>query len=372
VRRENAALVGFTVAMAIAIALAPALEAGCPGAQGIDMQHSYVVTNPDWAGGGGTGTCPPYGIGCYDSDSGPPVSQTITGVFWSLGQTGQGTGNPVVGLGDDSGEFTGGFGPNDDWIKQVSRTDAYYTGTPFPGGLYHYPAWATLKLDPPFAPGPQILWSRPDVDGCGPDLPLTACTCVLLSDEWNGVGYFATLSARSTENGGTDMNPGETIRLAPIPAPRITSSVRNPTNGDVTLTVTHTALTGGTYPKDSCGNCLQGFKVYYQVLPRGSAAPTSRLGWTEAADGTGGTQPVTGLGGSATVRVECNPSSNQDMYLSVVLVGIGATPFSTTHVSSNSTLVHCGQTLANPDQPTNRRTEPGRNRGTGRDPSRDR
>jgi hypothetical protein len=349
----------------------PAADAGCPGSQLLDATFSYLVSNPNWGGVGGTETCGQFG--CYATDSDPPVSADMKGVYWHLGH-----GDPALGVGSDSGLFAGGFGPNEYWLKQRSSTTCLRalgtpeecSGVPFANGMYHYPAWISLDLgeetEPHNTTGPPVTWSSPDADGCGPaNPPETECTCMMLTDEWNGAGYFATLSARSDPLGNTNIDPfpppatGGVISLAEIPRPRITGSVRNATSGDVTFQVTHDALTGGTYPKDSCGTCLGGFKVFGQIVARGSAAPTDRSigGWIELSDGTGAAQPTTALGGTATVRAECNPTVPQDLYLAIAIVGEGATPFLTTHVSRNSTLVHCGSTLAEPDGPRNRPDE---------------
>ena len=175
------------------------------------------------------------------------------------------------------------------------------------------------------------------------------------------------MSAAADDQFNTNFDPVHSLRLVPIPRPRITTSTRNPSTGDVTLTVSHLPISGGTYPLDGCGTCLQGFQVYGQIVPRGSAAPTERdTGWTLLTDGNGNAQPITALDGTASVRADCDPALNQDLYLSVVLVGEGATPFTTAHVSENSTLVHCGATLANPDAPGNRPSDPRPDRGRDR------
>ncbi len=357
-RRYMDTIVLVAVTGSLALFGASAVDAGCPGSQLLDATFSYLVSNPNWGGAGGSGSCGRNG--CYETESGPPISTGMQAVYWALG-----TGNPATGVGNDSGLFVGGFAPGNFWIKQISASSSYPYNNPFPGGLYHYPAWVSLKLSPPYVTGPPVTWSSPDADGCGPlNPPETVCTCMMITDEWAGTGYFATLSARSDGLGNTNIDPGETIRLVEVPRPLIVSSVRNASSGDVTFQVFHTPLSGGTYQKDSCGTCLQGYKVFGQIVPRGSAAPTARsAGWTELSDATGATQPITPLGSNAPVRAECNPTLNQDLYLAIALVGEGATPFLTPHVSKNSTLVHCGQTLANPERPGNRPNEPRPGRG---------
>lgn len=350
-QKNSATIMITTAAVGLLAWLAPSsVDAACPGSQFVNATSSFLVSNPDWAGAGGTEACGTGG--CYDSVSGPPVSSSMRGVFWGLGQ-----GNPVVGAGADSGGFGGGFAATDFWIKQVS---AFFD----PGGLYHYAAFASQKTGTVNgSPGGPITWSAGDVDGCGV-LTEGDCTCVMLSDEWSGKGYFLTMSGAADAQFNTQLDPVHSLRLVPIPAPRITNSVRNVATADVTLQVTHLPLSGGTYPLDGCGTCLAGFKVYGQIVARGAAAPTERdTGWTELTDGAGSAQPVTPFNGTANVRADCDPALNQDLYLSIVLVGEGATPFTTAHVSENSTLVSCGATLANPDGPGNRPSDPRPDRG---------
>jgi hypothetical protein len=356
--RKIISTTSVVTALVIAATLAPGtVDAGCPGSQFIDATYSYLVSNPNWGGSaGGTGTCG-GGLGCYDSVSGPPVSSTMRGVFWALG-----TGNPVAGVGNDSGTFTGGFLPTDFWIKQVSAT--------FANGLYHYPAWISLKLNAPSGVGPPVTWSAPDVDGCGPlDLSTPVCTCMMLSDEFNGAGYFVTLSAQDDDLGNTFLDPHETIRLAEIPKAVITASSRNTTSGDVTLTISHNPIVGGTFPQAPCPDCLAGFRIYGQIVPRNAPAPTARSsGWLPLTDGSGNAQGTTAFGGSATVRADCDPAVAQDLYLALAIVGEGATPFITSHVSRNSTLIRCGANMAEPGG--NRPSDPRPDRG--RDGSRSR
>ena len=203
------------------------------------------MSNPDWAGGGGTETCGTGG--CYDSVSGPPVSSSMRGVFWGVG-----LGNPAIGVGADSGSFTGGFLPTDFWIKQVSASFD-------PGGLYHYPGFLSQKMGDNGGPGGPVTWSAGDVDGCGPNSSEGRCTCMMLTDEWNGTGYFATLSAASDVQGNTNIDPLQTIRLAAIPPPIVQSSTHDSVTGDVTLEVSVASLSGGLFPKNGGGTCLVGF-----------------------------------------------------------------------------------------------------------------
>ena len=94
-------VIGTALFMMIAVALPPA-EAACGSPILLNTYGENLISNPDWCGGND--------VGCYDSVSGPPVSSNIKGVFWALG-----SGDPAVGVGDDSGSFTGGLGSTDSW-----------------------------------------------------------------------------------------------------------------------------------------------------------------------------------------------------------------------------------------------------------------
>jgi hypothetical protein len=349
--RKIISTTAVVTALVIAATFAPGtVDAGCPGSQLLDATFQYLVSNPNWGGNsGGDGRCGQNG--CYDTVSGPPVSSTMRGVFWALG-----SGDPAIGVGNDSGIFSGGFTASDFWLKQISAT--------FAAGLYHYPAWISLKINENFVVGAPVTWSAPDADGCGPGgtPPAISCTCFMLSDEYQGAGYFMTMSAQSDVLGNTQFNPGTAFHLAEIPKPVITASSRDVATADVTLTVTQPAPVGGTYPADGCGNCLGGFRVYGQIVPRGAPAPTARsTGWTVLPNGAGGAQGTTAFGGSVAVRANCDPAIAQDLYLAIAIVGEGTTPFITSHVSRNSTMVQCGANLADPQG--NRPSDPRPDRG---------
>jgi hypothetical protein len=325
------------------------IAAGCPGSQILDATFNYLVSNPNWGGiAGGNGSCGTYG--CYESQSGPPVSPGMRGVFWALG-----SGNPIVGLGNDSGIFTGGFTANDFWLKQVSATF-------YPGGLYHFAAWVSLKLGPSYTVGPPVTWSAPDADGCGPsgNPPAQVCTCFLLTDQWNNEGYFATLSARSDVLGNTRFDPGQTIRLAPIPRPVIVATSAGPDGGGPQILVAvrpSIALTdtGGVYQQDSCGTCLAAYHVFGARVPRGTL-PQPGTQFVDLPRANGSAQGDTPLGSLADVRLDCDQLREEDMYLALELIGEGATPFRTGVLGRLSTRISCGANLAAPER--------GRDRGS--------
>ena len=345
-----AAVAGLVVA-----AVGAPANAGCPGSQFLDATSSYLVSNPDWGGAnsGGDGSCTVFNNGCYDFESGPPVSQNMKGVFWAVG-----SGNPATGLGNDCGIFCGGFGATDFWLKQNSAT--------FTQGLYHYPAWLSLKLGYNYVTGPPVTWSAPDADGCGPSgsPPQQVCTCFMVTDEWNGAGYFATLCAQSDVLGNTRYPAGEVIRLAPVPKPLVTQSVRDQLTGDVTATVGLANSDGnpntpaeGVYSFDGCPSGLQGFRVFGAVVPRGATPSPGQFVELPRADGS--PQGNNGFGSQVSVRADCNPGSEQDLYLATKVIGEGATPFAT-GTSGAHTRVPCGSNMATPG------------RGKGDDPRPDR
>jgi hypothetical protein len=333
-----AAVAGLVVA-----AVGMPANAGCPGSQLLDATFHYVVSNPNWGGqAGGDGRC--GSNGCYDSVSGPPVSPALRAVFWAVG-----SGNPAIGLGNDSGIFSGGFQATDFWMKQISAS--------FSGNLYHYPAWCSLKIGYNYVVGAPVTWSAPDADGCGPSgtPPAISCTCFMLSDVWNNQGYFATMCAKSDVLGNTNFDFGADFHLAPVPQPNITASARDAVSGDVTLSVGLKNTDGnpdtpaeGVYTKDGCGTGLAGFRVFGAVVPRNGTPTPGQFVLLPRADNT--QQGTTGFGGQVAVKADCNPTLAQDLYLSAQVVGEGATPFTAQFIGKSSTRVPCGANLADPGQ----------------------
>jgi hypothetical protein len=300
-------------------------NAGCPGNVILDATQSYLVSNPDWGGvAGGDGSCGTYG--CYASQSGPPVGSTIRGVFWRLGG-----GNPIVGQGHDSGAFTGGLGPNDFWIKQVSQSFD-------PGGLYHYAAWVSLKSGPNYGSGPPVTWSDPLVDGCGPIVP-GVCTCMLLSDQWNDVGYFAMLGAMANSNLNTFLDPGPTTRLAPIPMPQVTRQRPSADPQQIQLDIRVDSPLVGRYERDGCG-CTYGYRIFAARAPHGAPPPTDRsTGWNVLRAPSGEPQHVTSFNVTSTLLVDCSDPVLTDVYLAASLAG--ETSLESAHVSAQIGPLDC-------------------------------
>jgi len=351
--------IAAVVGIVVSAVGAPVVNAACPGSAFIDAAGTpaagqAVISNPNWCDQEGQG-------GCYDANGGPPVSQSMRGVFWGIGGADFG---PVVGAGNDSGTFTGGFLATDFWLHKVSRS--------FYGALYHYAAFISQpNTNPPpddTSPGGALTWSAAIVDGCGPSAP-GLCSCVALTDTWNGQGYFALLSGAADSQFNTSMNFGGNIHLAPMPKPLITQSVRDIATGDVTVAVGAAGIPDtpaeGVYAGGGCAPCLAGFRVWGAVVPRG-ATPTAgqfvELPQACATPPCTTPQVNTPFTGQVSVRADCNAASDQDLFLALQLVGegSGANPFKSTFLSGASGRVPCGSNLATPG------------RGKGDDPRPDR
>ena len=296
----------------------------------------YLVSNPEWRGAGGDQSCT-FGYGCYDTECGPPISPDLFGLFWALG-----SGDPIVGIGDDNGAWT-----VSGWSKQSSADQN--GGQPLPGGLYHYPAWLTRPATPPVAlpnsvAGYPIDWADELVDGCvanagaTPEIDGTECTCVLLNDQWRGEGCFGLLAAQVSEFDNFDLAVDSAIHLAPIPPPRIMGTERT-ADYDMVVDVLADPVTEGVSQVDGC-ECGLGYKVYAYLLRRGSLPPVDRVeGWHEPLSVTGDPQTITPLGEQTTITVDCDETTQQDFFLSIRLVTDDG--FATRLGSVNSFRIEC-------------------------------
>ena len=350
---------GAAVVLAVAVAVQPA-QASCPApGPAINALGAYLASNPGWCGG----------TACYDT---PATSPRLEGFFW--GQTGANGGRNA---GVDSGGFLVG-----QWTKHRPPVD--YTG-----GTYHF---APVLGDPVY--GGANAWDGPGIDGCIGDITPTVnfdeCTCLLLTDSWDGAGYFALLSARSDAQGNFSFftEPSQLVTFAPIPRPVVTGSTRNAATGQVSFTVDVPTPTAGLYADPQCG-CNFGFRVYAQVTGEGGMVPTDRgactqeslfratgqsvapnsptfisackaagFAWVPANAPDGVTpQQLTPFGATRTassVTVNCgSPTMGFDVYLAAALgttEGPGGINF--TNVSTNSFQVKCGNyQLAEPSRP---------------------
>jgi len=238
-----------------------------------------------------------------------PVTADFTGFFWRLGE-----GDPAVGAGVDNG---------DDLAYRANTAYGqsgwfYYTG--YPATSFYYAG--------------RVFGNWGGADGCITDLALPTCECIMFLDQDGADGYFAIIGGRTTAGGdlafpqpGNDGNGNAgPITLAPIPSPNIDGSVRDPATFDVTLQVSVDAPTDGTYIADGCLCGPEGWLMYQQILPRGSAPPSDRddTGWELMTLPGDVPQPQGGNPFGAQINVEslCG-ASNTDVYLATGDPGIG-------------------------------------------------
>ena len=354
---------GAAAALGSCAAMQPA-RASCP-APGplINSFSARLVSNPDWCFAGSPGGP----VGCYNV---APVSFGLDGFFW--GQTGA---NGARNAGVDSGGFL-----VDSWTQRFEPYLGY-------GYTYYYHVYLA---DPAY--GTPFSWDNLAIDGCISDItpttPLDECTCVALTDSWDGRGYFALLSAKADSIGNFSLfdydEVSTTVVFGPIPRPVVTNTARDPATGDVTFTVAVPTPLGGTgdYRSPLC-DCAIGYRIYEQVLPAGSPPPIDRractqqalpqniapndpgfidackavgFGWVPALDASGATQnltPFSAVTPAARVKVPCTDiEGTYDIYLAASIgtnEGPGQIQF--THVGPNSFIVQCGSTLAEPDRP---------------------
>lgn len=374
----NKIVIGAALALLVGAMVQPAWAA-CGGSRLMDNGGAYLVSNPNWGGAGAsTQTC--AGYGCYSGENGPAISASFSGSFWALD-----AGDPAFGLGIDNGDWD-----VSNWSKAVVAN--------FGGEDYYYASFLSLTgSEPSYVAGAPPTWSFA-ADGCITDAGTTPgvidggeCSCMLLTDEWDGVGYFAVLSNfTDVGSGNFDMTPSTvdwggvpSIQMAPLPRPNITGSTRV----DADLAIINFSVDIGTLPpaaiqqKGGC-DCGIGYQVYSYRTGRGGMAPTNRSSfcttpgqldcWDLAAGTDGGPQPVTPANGQkavSQVQVDCNEAAQEDLYLATMLVldPASAGGFSGGNVSQNSFLVECGANLAEPNRPDRGRDdEAPRGRGNNR------
>jgi hypothetical protein len=335
--------IGAAVVLLVAVSVQPT-NAACATPRTLDNVGAALVSNENWGGRGGSGDCA-FGYGCYASEGLPPISASFDGVFWAFDtSTGRSVSDPAPGVGLDNG--TWGI---DRWSKQVTEDF---------GEPYYYPAFLTLTGGSNGQPGLPANWSYP-VDGCPDDIDPNACTCILLTDQWSGVGYFFLDSSVANQIGNFPFGgfPGDatgvpTMQLAPTPVPEVTMSERDPASGDVTMMVNVGSLAAADYRDAGC-DCEVGYIVYQQIVGRGGMAPIDRTitpsTWIPAPSATGGVQAVNDFGTQASIKVDCDPAVQQDIYLATAIVD--ANGMMTSNVSGNSFRIECGANLAEPNRP---------------------
>ena len=340
--------IGAAMALLLA-AMVPPTAAECGGARLVDNRGAYLVSNPNWGGAGADRTCQ-YGYGCYLAESGGgPISATVAGVFWGFDTTtGQSSSDPAVNAGIDNGGWD-----ISNWTKSRTAGDYYYAGF--------------LTLDTgSTAPGEQggaglpINWSFP-VDGCPDSIDPDSCTCIMVTDQWDGVGYFMTQSA-ITDAGGdfiyapdtVDSSGAATMRLLQTPKPEILMSERVPADGSLNIQVgvADIATSAADYRDPGC-DCNIGYLIYQQLVGTGGLAPTDRNlatgGWTLS---TLPADPATQYefgDPPPTINVACTAGQSEEVYLAIALVEEGG--LVGLNVSENSFRVECDSTLAEPSRP---------------------
>lgn len=264
------------------------------------------------------------------------VTENMVGSFWMLG-------NGVPGAAQNQGIDNGRF----DAIVYSGPGYFYYgwvRGFPYYGAYIQGPSWA----------------SSPDIDLCPDQVVGQRCMAILLTDEVNGVGYFAFLTdeADGSQNYDFVQAGNGPVNLVQIPKPSIIGSntVDASTVELILAGPNAAALAGGLYLDPNCSTFgdVAGYKVRSQTVASGAQPPSDRdvASWTDVTPG-GGTIP---LGTGTTVTVTC--AGNSDVYITTSVEFESGFEFGLT--SENSTRVACGPTIAEPE-PLNRK--PGRRPG---------
>ena len=246
------------------------------------------------------------------------TSSSITGdfeaSFWALG-----AGHPSFGQGVDSGAFTA-LGPErNGWVTHPAGSPAYFHTT-----------WASGKT----------------VDGCIDTEDIkTTCTAVLLSDQHDGTGYFALLSASPVQGNYSFVQPDNgPIVLAPVPVPRLIDTTV--TSSDLRATVRVDALVAGLFLDSGCpAGIVRGYRIYAQVVKQGGDVPTDRDRPTSSTGGdwvlVDGGEALDGgpldLGTTAQITIACK--SDDEVYLAASVVFDSG--FETRHVSGNTAPIRC-------------------------------
>lgn len=238
----------------------------------------------------------------------PPVTSNFRGTFWSLGR-----GSTGIGTGDDSGEF--------DFVRLNDSARGFYYesyGGYFYGGEL-FTGWGAGPSDGCLFNA--ALESGVPVDGFG-------CTCLLLTDQRDGQGYFAIVSARPNANGNSFLNLPENAPIILRPVPRLSTPAPSLSSAatDISVSLSNGAWTDGIYEKDGCACGVVGFRVYQQVLPSGSSPPTDRLrdddnsesGWELADEDSALTGSATPVESTSSAPLSCG--EGRDVFLATSLV----------------------------------------------------
>lgn len=289
-------------------------------------QFSYIVT---------PGVTPVIGA----SSS---VTTGASGSFWIIGN-----GNPAAHpAGDEQGVDNGS------WPAVEGGYGYYYYG------------WVTFGLSPyayyAYSAVISGTWAADGrIDGC-PDPVPNACIAVLVSDQNNGVGYFAMITKARDNNGNYELAQAGNAPYNLVQIPKLAIDDSNTISDSlVSLLVTGpdaASLAAGLYLDPGCPSPIAGYKVRAQAVGTGGGAPEDRArgDWQDVTPG-GTSIP---LGQQATVEVGC--AGNSDVYLATSVVFDSG--FELDLVGENSTRVACGPTIADPDdlEPKKPARKPGR------------
>jgi hypothetical protein len=195
----------------------------------------------------------------------------------------------------------------------------------------------------------ETTWAaQRHIDGCVDDDEVTStCMAVLLTDQSDGVGYYALLTTAADRGNYSFVQPDNSpIVLAPIPVPQQVE-VAPGAEAHVTMSMRVSLQNEGLYlgPAECARNVVMGYRLYVQTVRGGDPAPVDRVrdngrsssGWQLAEGGEAPRGQPLNLGSAAELSVACTP--NADVYLAASLVFDSG--FETAHVSQNSTVVPC-------------------------------
>ena len=227
--------------------------------------------------------------------------------FWALG-----FGDPLLGLGADSGFFDG----RDRWLLRDEGYPVFF----------------------------ETNWgASPAIDGCIDDTP-SDCTALVIGDQSAGDGYFALLS--SQQNASLDylfVQPSNgAITLAAIPQANASSEQLVGENA-VDVTIDAPSLpSSALYLEGGCADPVVGYRVYYQAVRRGDPAPTDLERSSDWIPVPGGELDFT----TATIeQITCNRQS--DLYFAIAFVFDSG--FETPFLGRISAPVTCGNCAVDAD-----------------------
>jgi hypothetical protein len=288
--------------LAVAVGAGSSVQAVCDGPQLISSVfppdvYSYVMT-PGFTPGPGASS----------------VSTNIRGYFWAIG-----VGDPVEGVGHDSGPFIGRRDGVKPWIRAPLGYPAYI-----------HTSWAGMGT----------------IDGCIDRIETTVrCTAVLLADQdEQGRSYFALLTAKAKHGDYLFAQPDNApIVLAAVPRPTV--SDKRPAGGeDLEVEISVDEPAAGLYLDPDCRlDAAVGYRLYAQANVRGVPPPPDRANRLFSPDATwqsaraDGATPVLTFGRTTKQSVACPRGKDLRLAASLVFDSGFELPF----VSESSPVVRC-------------------------------